>query len=49
VTAATLREFGLPVDIEATEYTVPGLVEAIVKSSKTTQRAAGRQSFSARR
>jgi uroporphyrinogen-III synthase len=34
VTSATLREFGLPVDIEAKEYTVPGLVAAIVKSSK---------------
>jgi uroporphyrinogen-III synthase len=49
VTSGTLREFGLPVDIEATEYTVPGLVEAIVKESKITQRAAARQSFSARR
>lgn len=34
VTAATLREFGLPVDIEAAQYTVPGLVAAIVKQSK---------------
>src|SRR5208337_993463 len=30
VTSATLREFGLPVDIEAREYTIPGLVAAIV-------------------
>jgi uroporphyrinogen-III synthase len=29
VTSATLREFGLPVDIEAKEYTIPGLVAAI--------------------
>ena len=29
VTTATLREFGLPVDIEAGEYTIPGLVRAI--------------------
>jgi uroporphyrinogen-III synthase len=29
ITSATLREFGLPVDIEAQEYTIPGLVEAI--------------------
>jgi uroporphyrinogen-III synthase len=29
VTSATLREFGLPVDIEAKEYTIPGLVKAI--------------------
>ncbi|HKD83631.1 MAG TPA: uroporphyrinogen-III synthase [Terriglobales bacterium] len=31
VTSATLRGFGLPVDIEASEYTMPGLVEAIVR------------------
>ena len=29
VTSATLREFGLRVDIEAQKYTIPGLVEAI--------------------
>ncbi len=34
VTSATLREFGLPVDIEAKEYTIPGLVQAIVESAK---------------
>ena len=33
VTSATLREFGLPVDIEAREYTIPGLVAAIVDAS----------------
>jgi len=33
VTSATLREFGLPVDIEAKEYTIPGLVAAIVRQS----------------
>jgi uroporphyrinogen-III synthase len=32
VTSATLREFGLPVDIEAAEYTIPGLVRAIARS-----------------
>jgi uroporphyrinogen-III synthase len=30
VTSHTLRELGLPVDIEAGEYTVPGLVKAIL-------------------
>jgi len=30
VTSATLRQLGLPVDIEAREYTIPGLVKAIV-------------------
>ena len=29
VTSSTLREFGLPVDIEAREFTITGLVEAI--------------------
>jgi len=39
VTSATLREFGLPVDIEAKEYTIPGLVEAIVEKRKEIQEA----------
>ena len=30
VTSATLRELGLPVDVSAREYTIPGLVKAIV-------------------
>jgi uroporphyrinogen-III synthase len=30
VTSATLREFGLPVDIAAKQFTIPGLIEAIV-------------------
>jgi uroporphyrinogen-III synthase len=34
VTSATLREFGLPVDISAKEYTIPGLVQAIVAAAK---------------
>jgi len=29
ITSATLREFGLPVDIEAAEFTIPGLIRAI--------------------
>ena len=33
VTSASLRELGLPVDIEAKEYTIPGLIRAIVKSN----------------
>jgi uroporphyrinogen-III synthase len=32
VTSATLRELGLPVDIEAREFTIPGLIDAIVRS-----------------
>jgi uroporphyrinogen-III synthase len=39
VTSATLREFRLPVDIEAKEYTIPGLVAAIVEASKRIQGA----------
>lgn len=35
VTSSTLRELGLPVDIEAKEYTIPGLIETIVKSQRT--------------
>jgi uroporphyrinogen-III synthase len=32
VTSATLRELGLLVDIEAEEYTIPGLIKAIIGS-----------------
>ena len=32
VTSATLRELGLGVDVEAKQYTIPGLVKAIVVS-----------------
>jgi uroporphyrinogen-III synthase len=38
VTSATLREFGLPVDIEAKEYTIPGLIAAIVEKSEKMRR-----------
>jgi uroporphyrinogen-III synthase len=31
VTSATLRELGLPVDVEAAEYTIPGLVKALAE------------------
>jgi len=34
VTSATLREFGLPVDIEAKRFDIPGLVKAIVEYRK---------------
>jgi uroporphyrinogen-III synthase len=34
VTSATLRDLGLPVDIEAAEYTIPCLIQAIVEASK---------------
>jgi uroporphyrinogen-III synthase len=35
VTSSTLRELGLTVDIEARQYTIPGLVEAIVGAQKS--------------
>jgi len=34
VTSATLRELGLRADIEAKEYTIPGLIKAIVADSR---------------
>ncbi len=34
VTSATLREFGLGVDAEAKQFTIPGLVKAIVSSRR---------------
>lgn len=34
ITSATLREFGLPVDIQAQEFTIPGLVRAIVAANR---------------
>jgi uroporphyrinogen-III synthase len=34
VTSATLREVGLRVDIEAREYTIPGLVKAIIRERR---------------
>ena len=43
ITSATLRELGLPVDIQAVEFTIPGLVDAIVRDS------AGKQSRSSSR
>jgi len=34
VTSSTLREFGMPVDIEAKQFTIPGLIQAIVDASR---------------
>jgi len=34
ITSATLREFGLPVDMAAREFTIPGLVRAICAATK---------------
>jgi len=35
VTSSTLLDLGLPVDIEAEEYTIPGLIRAIVAAQST--------------
>jgi uroporphyrinogen-III synthase len=35
VTSTTLQEKGLPVDIEAKEFTIPGLIQAIVSHAST--------------
>ena len=35
ITAATLQEYGVPVTIQATEYTIPGLVSAIIQHSQS--------------
>jgi uroporphyrinogen-III synthase len=43
VTSATLRELGLPVDIAAKEFTIPGLVAAIVDVINTRREAASGQ------
>jgi len=38
VTSSTLRELGLPVDIEASEFTIPGLVKAVRTLTRDSQR-----------
>jgi uroporphyrinogen-III synthase len=35
VTSSTLRELGLPVHIEARQYTIPGLIDGIVAASRS--------------
>jgi len=42
VTSATLREFGLRADIKAKEFTIPGLVEAIVRAVEANARSVKR-------
>jgi uroporphyrinogen-III synthase len=42
VTSATLREFNLRADIEASEYTIPGLTRAIVGSVGAMERSPSR-------
>jgi uroporphyrinogen-III synthase len=37
VTSATLRECGLPVDIEAKQFDIPGLIGAILEAKSRIQ------------
>jgi uroporphyrinogen-III synthase len=37
VTSSTLRELGLPVDVEATQYTIPGLIKAIAHGNRVSE------------
>lgn len=43
VTSATLRELGLPVHVEAREYTIPGLVKALAEFAPQRQPAGSRR------
>ena len=49
VTSATLRELGLPVDIQAAEYTIPGLVAAIVNEAQVMRTPMQRKATGSRR
>lgn len=40
ITAGTAREVGLPVDVVAEEYTIPGLIDALVRASGGGREAA---------
>jgi uroporphyrinogen-III synthase len=40
VTSSTLRELGLPVDIQARKFTIPGLVTAIVRAASVSPKRA---------
>jgi uroporphyrinogen-III synthase len=37
VTSATMRQLGLPVHIQASQYTIPGLVQALVSACRDTK------------
>jgi uroporphyrinogen-III synthase len=39
VTSSTLRELGLEVDVEAKEFTIPGLIEAVVQLMSDSSKA----------
>jgi len=43
ITSTTIEESGLKVDVEAKEYTIPGLVEAMVRRSETYNTFRGRK------
>jgi uroporphyrinogen-III synthase len=41
VTSATLREYDLNVDVQAEQYTIPGLIEALVRRAQIADRRKG--------
>jgi uroporphyrinogen-III synthase len=43
ITSSTLRELGLPVDIEAKEYTIPGLIKALASAEQVSDPIADRR------
>jgi len=45
VTSSTLRELGMPVDIEARKFTIPGLVTAIARAASALPKSAGPSSY----
>jgi uroporphyrinogen-III synthase len=45
ITSATLRELGLPVDIEAKAYTIPGLIKAIASGSRLAPKSPAKRSL----
>jgi uroporphyrinogen-III synthase len=41
ITSSTLRELGLPVSVEAKNYTIPGLIRAVASLVKTSRKGGG--------
>jgi uroporphyrinogen-III synthase len=41
ITSATLREYNLNVDVQARQYTIPGLIEALIERAKSADRRKG--------
>ena len=41
ITSSTLRELGLPVNVEAKDYTIPGLITAVASLVKASRNGGG--------